>query len=430
MINIKSFFITSLFTGSGKTTFTLGLLYLLKNNVISFKTGPDFLDPILHEKTVGKKSYNLDSFFLNEKELREHFYNICEKNKSDNIVIEGAMGLLDGVRKSEASCDDIASKLKMPVILLVESYPTIHTIGSIIKGIQNSAKSQIKAVIITKSKSQKMFDLQKEDIINETGINNVYRFPYDENMKIEGRYLGLNIHENKILEVSKNAAELIKNFVDVEEIGFEIEREKLSFSKKDSFKNRKKIAISKDEAFSFLYEDNLDYFEEKLIDVIYFSPIHDKIIPEADFYYFTGGYPELFLKELSQNQKMLKSVKELCFSSKPVIAECGGFMYLSNSINDYNMVGFFNCESFMKKKMYNIFGYQNIYSNFSDFYIKGHEFHYSDMIYNEEKNAFNIIMESSRKKLLEGILKHKTLGSYSHLYLKSNQKEELLWEYL
>ena len=74
--------------------------------------------------------------------------------------------------------------------------------------------------------------------------------------------------------------------------------------------------------------------------------------------------------------------------------------------------------------------YQNIYSNFSDFYIKGHEFHYSEMIYNEEKNAFNIIMESSRKKLLEGILKHKTLGSYSHLYLKSNQKEELLWEYL
>lgn len=431
MRKIKSFFITSLFTGSGKTTFTMGLLNLLKKDVISFKTGPDFIDPILHMKITGKKSYNLDSFFLDKDRLNNHFYGICKENKNENIVIEGAMGLLDGVRKNEASSDDIASKLELPVTLLIESYPSIHTIGPIINGIKNSARSNIKSIIITKSKSEKMFNLQKKSIIEETGIKNVFRFPKSDLLNIKDRHLGLNIHEDDFLKVAENASKLIQDNIDINilshQINLNYDSEKIFNKNKLDYKN-KKIAISKDEAFNFLYEDNLKYFEDKGLEILYFSPLNDKEIPDADFYYFTGGYPELFLKKLSKNKSMLRSVNKICNSEKPVIAECGGFMYLSKSINNYKMVGFFDCDSYMQNRMFKTFGYQNIKLN--DFEIKGHEFHYSDMNYNEEINAFNIIMESSKNTFKSGILKNKTLGSYSHLYFKSSSKEELLWEFL
>ncbi|HOT30614.1 MAG TPA: cobyrinate a,c-diamide synthase [Petrotogaceae bacterium] len=422
----KVFFVTSLFTSSGKTLFTLGLLNSLKESVVSFKTGPDFIDPLFHKKITGKKGYNLDSFFLDGPELKKHF--LTAAAGYPNIVIEGAMGVLDGIKKGYASCDDVADQLGLPVILLIESYPSIHTMGAVIKGVMSSMKSSVSAVIITKSKSQKLFDLQKEDILNSTGIEKIFRFPYDEALTVKSRHLGLDTSCNEIVKIAESSARIIKENMDLSCLCTEIPELPQTILPESTCK--KTVAIASDEAFLFLYRENIEFFQKCGYRPVFFSPIKDSIPPDADMYYLPGGYPELYAKQLSANKPMLRSLYELCTSEKPVLAECGGFMYLGKSIQEYPMVGFFDVSSSMKPSMQGNFGYQNIKIKNSDHTYKGHEFHYAQMSYGEKPNALKITMESSKKTSVEGLLKQKTLGSFTHFYFRSSKKDDALWLYL
>lgn len=420
------FFVTSLFTSSGKTIFTMGLLRILKETAVSFKTGPDFIDPLFHKKITGKRGYSLDSFFMDTDELKEHFFSLSAGHA--DIIIEGAMGVLDGIKKGYASCDDVADRLGLPVILLIESYPSIHTMGAVIKGIMSSMKSSISAVVITKSKSKKLFNLQKEDIFNSTGIEKIFRFPYDETLTVKSRHLGLDTSCNEVIKTAESSARIIKENMDLSCLCT-----KIPDTVKKITKGRiceKTVAIASDEAFLFVYPENIDFFEKCGYRPVFFSPIKDSIPPDADVYYLPGGYPELYARELSANKPMLRSLYELCTSEKPVLAECGGFMYLGKSIGEYPMVGFFDVSSNMKPSMQGNFGYQNIQMKNSDHIFKGHEFHYAQMSYGEKPNALKITMESSKKTSVEGLLKQRTLGSFTHFYFRSSKKDDALWLYL
>ena len=409
-------------TNSGKTTFTLGLLQYLKGEgkkLCSFKVGPDFIDPIYHEKILNKKSSSLDSYFLNSKELKKHFYE--ESKDSDYVIIEGVMGLLDGLKDGRGSTDSVGSTLKIPILLLVESMPSIKTMAAIIDGVISHSKSKVIGIIITKSKSETVFKMQKEEIKKITGIKYIERFEYNEELKIPSKHLGLDTDFSNIQDISLKTLEQIKN-MNIKSIFTEVE---VSYSSKSLIKKKKKsIAISKDKAFLFYYPENIKWLKKEGFEIKYFSPIEDKKLPKADVYYFTGGYPELYAKELNENKSMLKDVYEKCDSGIKIIAECGGFMYLSDEIDGYEMVGFIKSKTFMSKKVQGRFGYEKIKVLKDCFFkknttIKGHEFHYSYMNLNEKENALEVMKVSNTKVYKIGIIKKQVLASYTHFYFPS-----------
>nr|WP_269777958.1 cobyrinate a,c-diamide synthase [Tepiditoga spiralis] len=408
-------------TNSGKTTFTLGLLQYLKSEnkkVCSFKIGPDFIDPIYHEKILDKKSKSLDSYFLNSKKLKEHFYK--ESKNSDYIVIEGVMGLLDGLNDGRGSTDSIGSILDIPILLLVESMPSIKTMAAMIDGVIKHSKSKIVGIIITKSKSEIVFNMQKEEIEKITNIKYIKRFEYDNSLKIPSKHLGLDTDFFNIKEIALKSYEKIKS-INIESIFKELNQ---VYDSVNVIKGNKSIAISRDEAFLFYYPENIEWLKNNGFKIKYFSPLNDKKLPEADVYYFTGGYPEVYAKKLEKNKSMLIDVYEKCASGKKIIAECGGFMYLSKEIEGHKMVGFINGKTFMSNKIQGRFGYEKIKILNECFFkkntvIKGHEFHYSYMELNENENALEVIKKSNNKIYKVGIIKENVLASYTHFYFSS-----------
>lgn len=425
-------------TNSGKTTFTLGLLSLLqkRGRVSSFKIGPDFIDPMFHnvvltqnrlKADVQSAIYNLDSFFESEKALNKRFSK--GNQQTDYAIIEGVMGHLDGLKSGKGSTDEVASFIESPVTLLVEEKPSIRTLAAMVDGVVTNSKSNIKSIVITKSRSEKLFRMQREEIESLTGIPVAGRLPYDDNLKIPSRHLGLNTDmislKDKLSTISERCAQLIKNNINLNIMMHNIDCEKNEMTEVETAQNMKTktVAISKDEAFCFLYRANIEWFEENDYNIVYFSPMKDKALPVADFYYLCGGYPEIYTKELSANGEMLKAIKEICHSDIPVLAECGGFMYLHETIEDQPMVGFFEGDARIGSRMSRRFGYE--YLSLPDDFIfenkklRGHEFHYGYIENGKEEDGINVKKASNGTEFVSGYFRNNTLGSFSHLYFPS-----------
>ena len=381
--------ISAISSGSGKTTITCSILKALKDagkNVASFKCGPDYIDPMFHSEVLGVNSSNLDLFLTSENTCKY----LLSKNSinSDISIIEGVMGYYDGISTDTLySSYHIAKVTNTPVILVVNCKGMSCTVGAIINGIANfRSDSNIKGVILNNT-SEKMYPIYKEIIERETNVAVFGYLPSLPECNFESRHLGLITTQEledidvKLQKLANVAGETIDidGLIKLANTATKLEYENIKIQNKYSAT----IAVAKDKAFCFYYKDALELLSSLGAKIIYFSPLSEKEMPKCDGFILGGGYPEIYLDELSKNKSMLADIKAKIESGIPYIAECGGFMYLFDAIEDFNMVGSISGEVFMTKKL-SRFGYVTLTANKDNLLcnsgetINAHEFHYSD----------------------------------------------------
>ena len=472
-------------SGSGKTLLTCGLLQVLVNRrikTVSFKCGPDYIDPMFHTQVIGTKSRNLDTFFTGEEITRS----LLAKNSADceMAVMEGVMGFYDGVAgtTTQASAYDLARVTDTPVILIVNSKGMSVSLAAYIKGFMEYKKdSRIKGVIFNQM-SPMLYPRMKKLVEEELGIKALGYVPKVEDCVIESRHLGLVLPEEipelkqrllklaDVLEGSLDIEAIIQLAKEAPELSYEpLEEEKTRASimasepekctqnsvalsaaentKQSSlssvkevlkWKSSKKlrIGLAKDEAFCFYYRDNLRMLEHYGAELVFFSPLHDEKLPEnIHGLLLGGGYPELYAKQLEENESMRKSIKEALEQQLPSLAECGGFMYLHDTLTDregttYQMAGVIPAECQYTGKLVR-FGYVEVQlpqglteKGTAEMpepeKIKAHEFHYFDSTANGEDCIATKPVTGRSWKCIHASDDH--FWGFPHLYYPSDPK--------
>jgi cobyrinic acid a,c-diamide synthase len=439
-------------SGSGKTTITCALLQTLKNKgqrVVSYKCGPDYIDTMYHEKVIEIPSKNLDTFFTDENTTRELF--LRNRAEEDFAVLEGVMGLYDGLGgiREEGSSYHLAKVTNTPIILVIDAKGMGRSIIPLIAGfLQYDTSYLIKGVILNRM-SKAYYDIIKSFIESELQISVIGYFPDQKNLHIESRHLGLVLPNElaDIREQLQRASEEFEKTISLDEIikiseaaedieqppkinTSEIPTIQMPANQMPAIKvhSNVNIAVARDEAFCFYYEDNLLLLQEKGANIKYFSPIHDSKLPEdSNAILLGGGYPELYAEKLCSNTSMCESIRKAFNNKMPIVAECGGFMYLHSEIIDKNgeshpMADVVHASCSYKDKLVR-FGYIEIKENHSNFLsqgskIKGHEFHYYDSTYNgNDCTAIKPITGKEYPCIIEG--ENYWLG-FPHLYYPSN----------
>ena len=380
-------------SGGGKTLFTCALLSLLKEKiqeVRAFKCGPDYIDPMFHRTVLEIPSRNLDSFFADEDTLRYLLgREVLEMEKfpeSRIAVLEGVMGFYDGLGgvSERSSAWEVADLTDTPVILLVDMKGRSLSALASIKGfLDYKEKSHVTGVIFNRL-SPMLYPGLKERAERELGIRVFGYVPELKNLTLESRHLGLvmpeeilgirerldlikekvraGINLDGIIEESGRAAEIevklpeavrqfcnvdcgkvlnnsaaqhIENIADAKKIYDSGNTHEVKSTLSDRSVKKTVVAVAKDEAFCFYYEDNLDLLKKLGAEIQYFSPIHDRNLPVGTCaVYLGGGYPELHAKALSENISMRNAIRQAVMEEMPCIAECGGYLYLKDSIMD------------------------------------------------------------------------------------------------
>lgn len=396
-------------SGSGKTLFTCALLKLFKDmgrEPVSFKCGPDYIDPLFHERVQGVTASNLDTYFMDENRLKKSLM----QAKGRCAVTEGVMGIYDGVsvESTEGSCYQIAEITDTPVLLIVDAHGAARTLISLVKGIlADDEKLLIRGLVLNRISPAfyaKLEPVLKKELSRDyPQVKFLGGIPNDNALKIGSRHLGLDIStpREEVLAGIARMAELIEQNIDIKclsdimETAADIEAEVPERDICTDPDEHPVLAVAMDEAFCFYYKDNFELLKEMGVEIRFFSPIHDKALPEDTAgILLGGGYPEMYLKELSENTEMIKAVGDAIGSGIPSLAECGGFMYLHKYITDtegkrYTMAGVIDGECTYTGKSVR-FGYLQIVSaQDADGTLavelpgmKGHEFHYYDSTLN------------------------------------------------
>lgn len=434
-------------SGSGKTTITCALLQALKNRglkVAAYKCGPDYIDPMFHKRVIGIPSKNLDTFFTDADTTGKLF--LLDRTEEEFAVLEGVMGLFDGLGgiREEGSSYHLAKVTKTPIVLVVDAKGMGRSVISLIAGfLAYDTEHLIKGVILNRM-SQGYFDLLKPLIEKELNITALGYFSENKELHIDSRHLGLTMPEELAdmkahLQRSSEQLEKSVSIEDVIKIASEAEELKTEYGKRNDgeiggrHEDEDKaampvIAVARDEAFCFYYEDNLRLLKEAGAKLTFFSPIHDSKLPKGCCgLLLGGGYPELYAEQLSANENMLVSIRKAIKQGMPVVAECGGFMYLHSAITDqngitYKMAGVIPDTCFYKGKLVR-FGYIELEEKTSSFLpegekIRAHEFHYFD-----STNNGNAVMASKpvTGKTYPCILKGENYWmGFPHLYYPSN----------
>lgn len=434
----KGLIIAGTHSGVGKTTVTVGILDALKRKgltVQSFKVGPDFIDAGLHELTTGRLSRNLDLWMCGK-----DFVLDCYRTHtagSQIAIVEGVMGMFDG---GAASTAEVAKTLGLPVMLVVDAHSMAESAAALVRGFEAfDASVDVAGVIFNRAGGERHVRILTDAMERYTGVKVLGHLPGNAEFSIPERHLGLftkeedPIPDNVMSSISKSVAENINTDLLLELARPLAGPQKITnrFSTHSSG-TKTRIAVAKDRAFCFYYEDNLDMLRRAGCDVVPFSPLSDMELPEqVDAVYLGGGYPELYARALSGNKSMLKAVRKWAVSGKPLYAECGGLMYLSMGIYDFDgnfhgMAELFPFETAMKKGRANL-GYRevrllkdSIVGRKGDI-LRGHEFHYSK-IKTEEPMAETAyeVNKYGGGRFSEGYCMKKTLASYVHIHFGSN----------
>ncbi|MFZ2658707.1 MAG: cobyrinate a,c-diamide synthase [Victivallales bacterium] len=444
-------------SGVGKTTITLGLLRALKRRglkVAPFKCGPDYIDTAFHKAACGSPSRNLDTWMAPTDKVRYTFSKGI--SNADCAVVEGVMGMFDGAKagKIEGSTADVALKLNVPVILAVNARGMAGSIAPIVKGYTEfNKKIMIIGVIANNVSSDRHASILRESLKSSKLPPLLGWIPRDETLKLPERHLGLvpAFENRKTQKWFDRLADICEKNLDIEKIlkasGVRCQVSGVNSNKKrdiscssrapihrfaDSPARSSRIGIAYDDAFNFYYEDNFDVLKDAGYELLFFSPLKDKVLPKGiSALYIGGGFPEVFAKRLSANKSMLKSVADFAKSGGHVIAECGGFMYLSRNIfcgrKKYNMTGVIPYSIKMEGKLHSL-GYREI-KLASDSYLgkkgtilRGHEFHWSSAkaLSKNIEPAFMARGTRDRKWIPAGIKIRNVVASYMHMHFLSN----------
>lgn len=419
MPNISSFLISATASGSGKTTITLGLLRALKNrglNTQPFKCGPDYIDTKYHDLASGNTSVNLDLFLSSPVHVQSLYETYA--SKSDVSITEGVMGLFDGYDKMKGSSAEIAELLNIPVVLVINAKSMAYSAAAMLYGFKNFYKNvNILGVIFNFVGSESHYGFLKE-ACQEVGLEPLGYLPKNAAVEIPSRHLGLSIDkEYRFDEFADNVASLVEKHIDIDRLlALTVKETDQPISNVELINKRLKVAVAADDAFNFVYKENIEHLKN-IGDITFFSPLVDKILPDAEFVYLPGGYPELYLQQLSGNHTMLDSIRKYIENDGYLLAECGGMMYLSSSIsdkegNEFPMVGILDQKATMQNMKLKL-GYRRF--EYNGVPMRGHEFHYSTVNSNENSviqqfNAKGIPVDTK-------LIRYKNvLAGYTHLY--------------
>ncbi len=444
-MRISRVMIAGVSSGSGKTTITCSLLQSLLNRgrrPVSHKCGPDFIDTMFHRKVLGTPAGNLDSFFCGEEQIR---YLLARQSEQGDIsIIEGVMGYFDGIgMTSQASSFDIARVTKTPVLLVVNAKGMSGSLPAVVHGFLDYERKLGKqhpgiCGVIFNQLPAVLYPSVKEEV-EKLGVKCFGYIPAQRELKLESRHLGLWAEQREIKEKINRMADIMEETVDIQGIlqladsacPLEIDLEN-GFDRGDLLtgKDRKsrgkektvKLAVARDEAFSFIYPENIMLLEELGCEIQYFSPIHDKHLPShCQGIILNGGYPELYGEQLSANQSMMKEIRDALNNGMPGLAECGGFLYLHEELENmekqvFPMVGIIKGRAFYTGGL-SRFGYIYL-KGAQDEILKAHEFHYWD----SENNGtqFQAVKASGTKRWETGHIIKNLYAGFPHLYYYGN----------
>ena len=387
-------------SGSGKTLITCGILQALirrGKKAASFKCGPDYIDPMFHSRVLETPSANLDSFFASDEIIRE----LLKVNAAgcDLAVMEGVMGYYDGVAGTtlKASAYDLARITDTPVILIVNSKGMSLSLAAYIKGfLTYQADSRIRGVIFNQM-SPMIYPRMKKKIEEELGVKVLGYVPRVDDCVIESRHLGLVLPDEiqglrerllklaQVLEETLDLDGILTLAEEAPELPAEYDLSKIHPSFGFSLSEPVRIGVAKDEAFCFFYKDNFRLLQNMGAELVPFSPIYDRHLPEKlDGILLYGGYPELYARELGENHTMKEEIFRALCGGMPCMAECGGFLYLHEELEDMNgssfpMAGVIRGKAWRTPKL-SRFGYitLTVREEERDCFgrIPAHEFHY------------------------------------------------------
>ena len=392
-------------SGSGKTLITCGILQAFVNRglkTISFKCGPDYIDPMFHGRVIGTKSRNLDTFFTDQDTARY----LYAKNAAgfEAAVVEGVMGYYDGLGGTEirGSTFDVARTLNLPAVLILDGRGASLSILAMIKGfLEYQADSQIRGVILNQV-SPMIYRQLKVRIEEELKVRVFGYVPKMTELSLDSRHLGL-VLPGEIGALKEKLCRLageLEQTLDLdgmlelaqrhcphyeEEAGKKI-REKI---REKALPAKVSVAVARDDAFCFTYLDNLELLEEMGAELVYFSPLCDTELPKGvSGLILSGGYPELHGEALGGNVSMRTNIRKAVEGGMPCIAECGGFLYLHRELEGadgrfYPMAGVLDARAYRTGKL-SRFGYVTLKAKEDQLLgkagmeIRGHEFHYWD----------------------------------------------------
>jgi cobyrinic acid a,c-diamide synthase len=407
--------------------------------VAPFKVGPDFIDPGHHSRITGGTSRNLDGWMLSKNYNLECF----ERNThdSDVAVVEGVMGLYDGYdgRSEAGSTAQMAKWLGLPILLVVDAKSMARSAAAVIMGFEQfDPELAFAGVVFNNLGSQRHLQYLMDAVEDTVAIPCLGGLVIDKKIAIPERHLGLITPEDHALdqETIDLLADMVEKSIDLDllvkklpEIKVSNRLEPLSMSTRDK---TVRIAVARDSAFCFYYQDNLELLEGQGAELAFFSPVGgDDLPPDTDGLYLGGGYPELFGDQLAKNGKLRERIKEISDAGMPIYGECGGFMYLCETLldqhgNRYPMAGCFPFTTKMFPRL-KALGYREItltrQTAIGDqgMVLRGHEFHYSELATNTPhvQNAYRISDRLGLDKPPDGYQTKRTLGSYNHLHFGS-----------
>ncbi len=424
--HVPAFIVAGTSSGSGKTTIALGLMAAYKARglrVQPYKCGPDFIDPGLHKLITGTVSRNLDLWMSGEEFTRSCFNKYLQD--ADIAIIEGVMGMFDGGQSSSAS---LAGALGVKTILVLDVRSTAESAAAMLKGFEALDPSLApKGVILNRIGSERHLQLVSDAIKAHCSSEILGYLPRTLEFSIPSRHLGLLTGDEAPL--SSEAIHILTKSVS-KHINLDRILEICTIAPpplppaSPGKKNICRIAVARDRAFCFYYEDNLDLLRAKGAELVFFSPLIDSELPEnVDAVYLGGGYPELYAKDLSANQSMIEAIMNWVTNDGLVYAECGGFMYLTEGIIDtadtfHPMAAVFPVKSRMQKSRTSL-GYRQIITRDRSCFgpagttLRGHEFHYStiDTMPNHVKRIYQV-----NNGTREGYCHKNVLGGYMHLH--------------
>jgi len=363
-------------SGHGKTTVTAALARyysILGRKVQVFKCGPDFLDPTILGQTVETPVYQLDLWMSDESHCRDLLYRAAQN--SDLILIEAAMGLYDG----DNSAAELSRLFDIPLLIVIDASAMAQTFGAVAYGLANyKALPKVAGIFANKVASNNHFELLAESL--PPGLSLCGWMQRDAAIELPRRHLGLVPGDQQQdlsakLERALDALHGIDEFI-LDDCDF---KPAIVTTSREQLLNGKRIAIARDQAFSFVYPANLDFLRDQGARLEFFSPLHDSVVPDCDAMYIPGGYPELHLRQLDANENIKNSIRDKIKKGTPLFAECGGLLYLLDELTDTrgesaNMLGVIKGKAIMQEKLAHL-GLHKI--SLFDGVLRGHSYHYS-----------------------------------------------------
>ena len=426
----SAFLIAAPTSGSGKTTIARGLMALLTSKgmkVQPFKCGPDYIDTKFHASVCGRPSINLDTFMASPEHVRELF--TAYGADADVCIVEGMMGLFDGYDRDKGSAYEIAKTLDIPVVLVVDAKSAAYSVAALLQGFLNFRKDiRFAGIIFNKVGSARHFEMLQQ-VCDDLQIKCLGYLPKDASLEQGSRYLGLDFSEQPETQKLINLLETHVDWRYLMELLVRSEQT-LSPTRADSLSVTSyglNVLMAKNaESFSFVYQETIDRFSS----VRFFDP--ETEVPSfegIDLLYLPGGYPEKHLEALVKNEACRKAINDFAEQGGSVVAECGGMMYLCESIvtderlrvgvsagmGEYPMCGVLPYRITARKADRKLsLGYRQF--ELDGKVYRGHEFHYTQFLDKAPVSATQVF-DAKGKPVPTPVFKYKNvLASYTHLY--------------